>query len=673
MCRSYALDQNERGSVGKCDSEGFRIIGHERAVQSLCQRYDSPDRTWGIDVSTLRISRFVALTLLLSLGYMRLVSGASAVYTQPGIQIVGLGCTTAFYLDPLCKPCGVGMKSSGKYPVNPDPPAEGSPAFYTMGDMPDADPNDPNVCTTAQWEAKWGWSTPASASDNGAMVKYLQQDMDFTNTSRIFYIAMNGNDSTAVMNDPSHPYATMAAIKFGANGNPGIDDNQGGVVIIEGGYWGAPGNPSLNLDPCDPANNACWELSGSPGHPLLVMGFPGEVVQTENGLTATGTYRPGKNACCMTVDGLEFWDAQYGAGGFGAIAVADYADITVENSEFAGWDKIIFSNDVQNALVKNNVFHDMLHHAVYFAFTSGIIQSGDFNFALDHANFLRGASMGASYHGQIIGNVMYGNGNHGYEPIHVNTYIDYPVIEGNIISYSGGTGIGLYTGVYHAFVADNLLFDNGRDCITLFLYDPAVNPPAANALRWNTIENNTCYVGKPSDSIQGTSPMGGILQNDGTSTSGHYIKDTTITNNIIVTYDTGGGTGQLPLKFETNSYPETDTIQGNIFWSTGPTTGRVMVISSGASPNAEAGTYSFAQFQAFSPNFSGNQYANPQFKSASPDYSLTPGLFNFGVSETIAAANVGANFTDLLTPPTPPPWPPDSGVLPSPPSRFKVK
>lgn len=628
-------------------------------------------------MKVLRISSITIAIVLLMLGCLRTVSAAQGAYTQPGIQIIGPGCTTAFYIDPLCKPCGVGMKSSGQYPLTQNPPAFGTPAYYTMGNMPDADPNDPNVCTTAQWETKWGWTTPVTASDNSAMVKFIQQDVNFSNTSRIFYISMTGNDATAVMNDPSHPYATMAAIESGSDGQPGIDDNQGGVVVVEGGDWGAPGNPSIYFSPCQfNGGNPCWQLSGSVGHPLLVMSFPGEVVDLENtsesngDIDASGSMRPWKNSCCLVIDGLEFWDPVFGRGA--AINIANYSDITVENSEFAGWDKIIFSSHTVNALIKNNVFHDMRNHAIYFATAKPLSQGpGDFNFTLDQARWLAGTSVGASYHGQIIGNVMYGNGDAGYEPIHINTYIDYPVVEGNIISYSGGTGIGLETGVYHAFIADNVIFDNGRACITLYLYDASVpNLPAT--LRWNTIENNTCYVGMPTDYIRGTRPAGGILQNDGSSASGTYIKDTTIKNNIIVTHDIGGTqTGQMPLTFEASSYPETDFIQGNLFWSTGPTTDRLMVIKSGASPNDGAGVYNFAQFQAFNANFSGNQYADPQFASASPNYTLTPGAFNFSVAASSPAANIGANLSDLLTPPTPPLLPPPM-VLPSPPGNVAV-
>ena len=582
-------------------------------------------------------------------------------------QIIGHGCTTAYFIDDDCDGCGVAVKSSGQYPLTQEPPAVGSTPTYTMGDTPDADDTDPTVCTTAQWRAKWG-------NTNQGMVNFLQQRKGFINTSRIFYVALSGNNSTAVVNDPIHPYASMAPIMTT------LEDLQGGVVIIEGGTYAK----GLYLSPCGyNGGNPCWELSGSPGHPLLVMAYPGEVVQVTassssgNGLDAVGAYSPGKSDCCVIIDGLQFSAPTYGEGN--GINVAEASNWTIRNSEFAGWDKIIFSSHTVNALVEDNVFHDMNNHAVYFAFDNGISQGpGDFNFSLDEANYQAGQSEGASYHGQIIGNVMYGNGNSGYEPVHINVYMDYPVVEGNIVSYSGGTGIGVYTGVYHAWIADNIFFDNGRDCITLYLYDhPGMNIPAT--LRWNTIENNTCYVGSSTDVIRGTNPGGGIVQYDSTNESGHYIKDTAILNNVIVTYDNAVSTDPVPFKFETNSYPETDTIQGNLLWSTGPTTGRVMLVSGDASPNGGSGIYNLSQFQAFNANFSGNDYADPQFKSASPSFTLTPGAFNFAVPTTSPAAGLGANLAvPLPLPPPIPQLPPSPAAaapaptLPSPPTNLTV-
>ena len=143
---------------------------------------------------------------------------------------------------------------------------------------------------------------------------------------------------------------------------------------------------------------------------------------------------------------------------------------------------------------------------------------------------------------------MYNNGASGYEPIHINAYIDYPVVEGNIVSFSGGSAFALQTGVYHALIRNNLFFDNGRDCGTLYLYDHG-DPTIPATLRWNTIENNICYVGNPADDIRGTNPGGGIVQEDNTQTPGHYIKDTVIRNNIIVTYNQAPGRVKPAFEF----------------------------------------------------------------------------------------------------------------------------
>ena len=644
-------------TYGSVTLDGYRL----RALQCACKQHPFGSSCVGGTMRNLIIGVIVGGLFTIAGSIKAPIAHARAP------QVIGHGCTTAYFIDDDCDGCGVGVKSSGQYPLTQNPPAVGTPAYYTMGDTQDADDTDPTVCTTAQWQAKWGTA-------NLGMVNFLQQRKGFTNTNRIFYLSPSGNNSTAMVNDPTHPYASMAPIMTA------LEDLQGGVVIIEGGTY----TSGLYLSPCgDNGGNPCWELSGGPGHPLLVMAYPGEVARVTassasgNGLDATGAYSPGRSDCCVIIDGLQFSAPTYGDGnGINAAYVSNWI---IRNCEFAGWDKIIFSSHAVNALVENNVFHDMNSHAVYYAYDQGINQGpGDFNFALDEANYQAGQSEGASYNGQIIGNVMYGNGNSGYEPIHINAYMDYAVVEGNIVSYSGGTGMALETGVYNAWIAHNIFFDNGRDCITLYLYDHAGSPNAAATLRWNTIENNTCYVGSPTDVIRGTNPGGGIVQDDGTNESGHYIKDTTILNNVIVTYDNGVTTDQLPLKFETNSYPETDTIQGNLLWSTGPTTGRVMVVSNDASPNGGAGTYNLSQFQAFNANFSGNLYGNPQFESASPSFTLTPGAFNFAVPRASPAAGLGANLPlPLPSPPAVPQLPPAPAALgaqgaPSPPSNLTV-
>ena len=538
--------------------------------------------------------------------------------SQP--EIIGPGCTTAFFIDKDCSGYGVGLKSSGDYPLSQGQHV-GTPGWYTTGDKPDADDEDPTVNTTAQWQAKWG-------TDNVEMVRFLKTRKTFSNTSRIFYLSQTGSDSSARINDPRRPFRTMAPILTE------LQDLKGGAVIIRGGTW-----TDLDFNPCPYSHgNPCFNLSGSEGHPVYVMAYPGERVQTNKGISSV-TYRPFPHVCCVTIDGLIFRADRYGLGD--AFSGADTTSWTFINCEFAGWHQIIFGDHTVDALVKNNVFHDMMFHAVYFGFSSGLSQGpGDFNFVLDEQRRRDGESRGASYRGRIIGNVMYNNGASGYEPIHINTYIDYPVVESNIVSFSGGSAFALQTGVYHALIRNNLFFDNGRDCGTLYLYDHG-DPTIPATLRWNTIENNICYVGNPADAIRDTNPAGGIVQEVNTLTPGHYIKDTVIRNNIIVTYNQAPGRVKPAFEFERNSYPKTDTIRDNIIWSSAPEAGPsepVMSISTDAVPGGvDAGKYDFSAFQAFSANFVGNQYANPEFKNASPALVMTPGAFSFDVPSTSPA------------------------------------
>lgn len=537
-------------------------------------------------------------------------------------EIIGRGCTTAFFIDKDCSGYGVGVKSSGVYPLSPGAHV-GTPAWYTTGDRPDADDEDPTVNTTAQWQAKWG-------TDDPAMVRFLRIRKSFTNTGRVFYLSQTGNDSTGHVNNPERPFRSMAPILRA------LQDLRGGAVIIRGGEW-----TDLNFNPC-PYNggNPCFNLSGSDDHPVYVMAYPGERVQTNRAITSV-TYNPFPHVCCVTIDGLIFRADRYGMGD--AFEGSDTKSWTFINCEFAGWHQLMFGDHTVDALIKNNVFHDMMFHAVYFGFGGRGLSQGpsDFNFVLDEQRFRAGRSAGASYRGRIIGNVMYNNGASGYEPIHINAYIDNPVVEGNIVSFSGGSAFALQTGVYHALIRNNLFFDNGRDCGTLYLYDHG-DPTIAATLRWNTIENNICYVGSPIDDIRGTNPAGGIVQRDNTESSpGHYIKDTVIRNNIIITHNRAPGAVQPAFKFERNSYPQTDTIQDNIIWNSAPgasPSDRVMSISADAVPGGEgAGNYDFGGLQAFSTNFSGNQYANPDFKSASPALTQTPDAFNFDVPPTSPA------------------------------------
>ena len=88
-----------------------------------------------------------------------------------------------------------------------------------------------------------------------------------------------------------------------------LQDLRGGAVIIRGGEW-----TDLNFNPC-PYNegNPCFNLSGSEGHPVYVMAYPGERVQTNRAISSV-TYQPFPHVCCVTIDGLIFRADRYGLG-----------------------------------------------------------------------------------------------------------------------------------------------------------------------------------------------------------------------------------------------------------------------------------------------------------------------------------------------------------------------
>lgn len=547
-----------------------------------------------------------------------LLAGAHTLSAQ---QVsLGQGCTTATYIDKDCDGFGVGKKSSGLYLL-------GESTTYTTGDLPDADDDDPTVNTTATWESKW----------SGSIAGFLQQRRGFTNTGRIFYLSQSGSNSTGVVNDKARPFRTMAPVLTA------LRDLQGGVVVVRGGMWS-----DLYLSPCE-GGNPCYAPSGTASKPVYILAYPGERVETSRVLGHDGSsYWPNRDMRYVTIDGFQWKSPEYGLGD--AVRLVDVDHITIRNCEFAGWHQIFFGNHSEDILIEQNVFHDMGTHTIYFG-SYGMVSYGaaDFDFADDAAKYAAGQSPGASARGRILGNVMYNSGSGGYEPIHINTYTRDNLIEGNIISYCGGTGIGLQSGVYHTTVRNNAVFENGRAAITLSLYGPDTQ---AATIRYITIENNTLWTGKRGTSIRGTTPGAGIEAHDYSSSTGHWIKDVIVRNNVIVTDNYSFSWGNPALSFRRNSYPDTWTVQNNVIWSSaaGASPGdRVMVIAADAYPTgATAGNYAFSQFQTYAPTYGGNLYSDPGFNTASPGFTLTPWLFDFALRPSSPALRAGTSSSAVV-------------------------
>ena len=570
-----------------------------------------------------------------------LVTTPPGFFTQPGMTVIGRGGTTFAYLDPLGKPCGVALRSYGQYPVYTGIIGTNTPTWGLMGDSPDADPNSTRICTTAQWETYWittvspslTWGAATPTQQNQALVNYLNNDFGFANTGTIYYLSQSGSDSTGTVNDPSHPYATMAKIldvyqtaltshvsctgnvssgsyiltlTGSCSGSPGFQRTDqltgshipagaaiqgqlpggtiggpgqylmtvnasgngtaetitgsylnGGVIVVRAGTWTTCAIDS-NGTTCGGTANANWSMSGSYGHPLLLTSFPGELVVDDyvNGGGATfvsgAAKNPGKASCCLILNGMGFTNPGSWGTGIG-FEFVDFEDLTIQNTEWAGYVQNFVDPQSANIKITKNVFHEFQTHAIYITFSGtsltpnysaggcSLPAAGDFNFGLDRVKWLNQLSCGAIYQLVIDSNLIYDGGVDGYDLLHLNTWIDQAVVSRNIISYEGGGGIDLQSGNYNEDINNNLVFDIGDAPFELFI-DPGPIPPNGPAThRWITIENNVAYLSNPGNSfsIWGSAPQNAAVYMD---VANIYVPNVTFTiNSNIMSVASGSG------------------------------------------------------------------------------------------------------------------------------------
>ncbi len=325
-------------------------------------------------------------------------------FSQPGIAIVGPGCTTAVYYDPTCSPCAVGEYVGGttsfvttptqpssptgyQYVQSPPSSSPGTP-FYSVSDTMPADPTMPGMCTTAQWEAatwtyngtgySWNGAAGNGALENDAMLGFLCQRKGWCPASpTVYYLSQSGSDSTGAANDPTHPYLTPSKIL-----NLIVSASYPGdiAIIVMGGQWGqtwtnpglifTPGITYNNWGSLTSVTNPSYYISGIAGHPDYIMNFPGEVVETDYGFYegSPGAYYPHYSYGWITWDGLKFYAPSYDNGnsnGDGMFFSYD-TDVVVKYCEFVGWDKIAFGDRSVNPTIEYNIFHEMFNHSLYF-------------------------------------------------------------------------------------------------------------------------------------------------------------------------------------------------------------------------------------------------------------------------------------------------------------------
>ncbi len=501
----------------------------------------------------------------------------------PGIRFIVSDGQSSRYEDITitANTVNLGKGATNAYYIDND--ADGYGTASPLG--PDADDNDPTV------------NTPQTMLDKYGTLQNFLSTVKGYGTQRIFYIASDGNNGTAAVNDISHPYATWAAVK------PLLQPGDT-VLYREGTY-----RTTISMD---------WPpVQGAEGNRISIMTYPGEeaIINAYGGIYLGYSGNIGGPGCShIAIDGLILEASTIGQG-YG-IEGHYLTDAIIRNIEVRNFHTGIDFN-AHNAVIENSVIHDSrAEHAIYL---------GSNGNSTPNENIA------------IRGNILYHNGRHGFQH---NGPVTNLLIEGNIIHSNLMGGISLIMGTSYSTVRNNLIFNNNKQGIILYNYDdpnPSILP---HDQVHNVIENNTIWVGQYSWDGGGTGPSehGAIVFNNaGNPAEGITTLDNnTIRNNILVTYNGPA------LWFYQQDYADTTVVENNLFYRV---RGDSRVMTYGATD------YSMAGFNAFSPLFRNNLFADPLFQDVSLNYNLTPEKFIFDLLANSPAINfgssAGAPSTDL--------------------------
>jgi hypothetical protein len=215
-------------------------------------------------------------------------------------QILGGGCTSAFYIDKDCDGYGVG-------------------AGYLLG--PDADDNDPQVNTGSTMISKYG-----------SLQNFLQQVKGYNPVRYFFVDPAYGSDNTGAVNLESKPFKTWAAIRTKLQ--------PGDAVIFRKGVL------SEKLICTLPA------LEGTQQDPIILMAYPGESFAVEVAADALPMY----DSYHVIVDGLNLRSPQSNGH---MIVMANCHDIQIRNVDAGPASAGVYAfQNLHNILIEQSVFHD---------------------------------------------------------------------------------------------------------------------------------------------------------------------------------------------------------------------------------------------------------------------------------------------------------------------------
>ena len=463
---------------------------------------------------------------------------------------------------------------------------------------PDADDNDAAV-----------FSGPQAIAKYGTMRNFLMH-LGY-NPRHIFYLSTTGNDSTGIMDDPTHPYQTWAKMNtLLGNGTFGVGD----MLMFRGGTW---------------TNTTLRPFSGQAGSPVILMAYPGEAAWFDNHATGAPIVSL-PDQSYIIVDGLKVTGGLTVGSGCITGSSADartsstFHDNIFRNIEATGCGQgLDFMNGLTNLTIEDNLIHGSSaggQHCIYIG-SRGLPSSNV----------------------KVQRNICY---NAAWNGFHINGRFTNLQVDQNIIYTVGIAGFSLQEGVSNSFFRNNLIFNTSSAAIEISNYpgDCALFGQGGTGAicpydqTGNLFENNTAYQ-------TGYNGAGNVTQFPAVKVINYSVNQAgdlghqTWRNNIFVGY---GGAGHYPAVVYTDAnkpYLSTSVFANNVFWSLdGALTNTV--VGWGTSSSWGYQGYTCSQAGAVT-SMSGCINADPKFVKAGSALHSTPTLYNFGLLAGSAAIGTG--------------------------------
>ena len=471
----------------------------------------------------------------------------------------------------------------------------------------DADDTDASVHSAAQAIAKYGTLN--------AFLSHLGY-----NPTRIWYISPTGNNSTGVVNDPSHPYRDWSNASIRTQVAPGD------MVMLRAGIF-----TNMIIDP----------PSGTVGNPIIFMAYPGESVLLD---TTSGGYNALDLAAqsYVIIDGIKVT----GGGGTGSGCVSGFTnsgslsytlhDDIFRHMEISKCEQGIDLVSVNNVTIENNVIHDInvsgAQHCIYLAARDGL---------LPNTNVI------------IRRNICY---NANWNGFHLNGMFNNMQVDQNVIYNVGIAGLSLQTGVSNSFFRNNLVFNAASEAMEIGDYDSGAcslysndgtGPYCPHDESGNVIENNTFYQTGVDTTSNGQAANGQnvVLIHNGSPNLTADMGHSTFRNNIFANYGynapvafiNGGGDNTCGSPTTCLNWASSDIFDHNLFFDAdGTNSSKIVTLGNGFGLSGY--TCSTAGAVTAMTNCLN---ADPKFINVSPSLWNSPSSFNFHLSASSPAISAG--------------------------------